>query len=91
MVQLNPLALVMDDTHHDYEDINVVLGRLPPRPSEFNITPKAIPRSDTKEEIGTDPCPAYEATTKPVHLEPEYEMMISGAIDTGESVQESTT
>jgi hypothetical protein len=82
MVQSNPLALnlAMDDTEHEYEDVNVVLGRLPARPTGFNITPGAIPRSDTEGEIDTSPCPAYVATTKSVHLETEYEVIIPTSV-----------
>jgi hypothetical protein len=78
MVQLNPLALnlAMEDTEHEYEAVNVVLGRLPARPTGFNLTPGAIPRSGTEGEIDTTPCPAYVATTKSVHLETEHEVTI---------------
>jgi hypothetical protein len=78
VVQLNPVPLAMEEPPHEYEDINVVLGRLPTRPPEFNTT---TPRSGTEVEIGTTPCAAYVATTKPVHLETEYDEIIprSGA------------
>ena len=64
VVQMNPLALVMEDPH-EYEDINEVLGRLP-----------AVPGGSSEEEVVTTPCPAYISTTRQPQLDDmEYEVI----------------
>jgi hypothetical protein len=92
MLQSNPLSLdlAMDDTEHEYDDVKVVLGRVPPRPTGFNTTPGAIPRYGAEGEIDTTPCPAYVAITKPVHLETDYDV-IPKAIPTSGTKEEAGT
>jgi hypothetical protein len=93
MVQSNPLALdlKMDDTEHEYEDVKVVLGRLPARPTGFSTTYGATPRSATEGEISITPCPAYVATTKPVHLETEHDVIPEAIPTLGTKEEASTT
>ena len=67
-VKMNPLALAMEDPHV-YEDINKVLGRLPPVP--VGLT--------EEEEVITTTCPAYTSITRQPQLDAVYDVVQESA------------